>query len=350
MSTITGAADVSPSQSAFVRQMSANSQAPGERKINFHSKILYPSVAVLALAACGGSSTSSESLISDPVDIVTSAVEATVGRDSLNSAASFPMRYTLNEPGGSQATIQSGVGLVEVIDEDTIQITLEQGDTPVQLTSTIAGGDDFTGLINGETVSISLAKGSDTILAFLDADADASGFGLTGIYGFETPADRIPLLGAGSVVYDRSGLASAYIATSGDTEILVVNQPGSTNPSLTINFDNGDVFGTLFDGTAMVDLEDDGSMNDTLNLTVTMDGNISSGDITGDVSLAANVDLGSNPGNVDLSPTVSDSFVDATLYGYDANVVGGNFQATSQFDDNGETIDAVVGGTFFTAN
>ena len=64
MSIITGAADVSPSQSAFVRQMGANSQAPGERKINFHSKILYPSVAVLALAACGSSSSNEEAAFS----------------------------------------------------------------------------------------------------------------------------------------------------------------------------------------------------------------------------------------------------------------------------------------------
>lgn len=307
-------------------------------------------VSAIAISACGGSDTSGENLISNPIDIVTSAVEATVEGDSLNSAASFPLRYTLNEPGDSQASIQQGVGRVEVIDEDTIQITLQQGDTPVELISIAPGNDRFTGLVDGEVATVNLARGSGTILAFLEADTAENDFGLTGIYGFETPESRLPIAN-GNTVYDTAGLATAYVASSDDSETLRVNQDAATNPALTINFGTGDVFGTLFNGTATVDLEDDGSKNDTLNLTVEiMNGSISSGDITGEVSLVANVDLGTSAANVDLSPTVSDSFVDATVYGYDANVVGGNFQATSQFNDGSETFDAVVGGTFFTVN
>lgn len=299
--------------------------------------------AVALLAACGGGGTGDpvEAISSDPDDIVTSSVVA-AGGDDLNNPASFPLYYSLNIPGDTQATVQRGTGLVEVLDASTIRVTLEEGDDPVTFTES---GGQYVATVDGETLTLDFSEGSGGILAFLDNDFDTGGPGVSAIYGFETNVADLP---SGTVSYTNAGAGRswAYIATEDDPDVLALEQ--TSNPSLTVDFAGGTVTGTLFDGNALVDLADDGSADDTLNVTATIaNGSISGGSIAGEVALSATVDV-TGLGNVDLDPIVSASGVDGKVFGIDANVVGGTFEADTQYDiGEPDRLDGTIVGTFF---
>jgi len=299
-----------------------------------------------ALGACGGGSGGSAvDLSPDTNDIIVTSVEATGPGDSLDAAETFQIYYSLVFQPDGTPIIQVGRGQIDVINADTIAFTRQEGDTPTEFTAITPGSDTYEGDLGGSTATITLSKGTGGTLAYLQGDTADNGFGLAGIYGFETPIADLP---SGAVVYNNAGLATAYIAEEGSPDNIQVFQPGSTNPALTVNFGTGSVTGTLFDGTADIDLADDGTANDILNLVVTIEnGSISSGDITGNVSLAADVDVFGD-GNIDLAPTVSSSAVDASIFGSTGNVVAGTFEADSQYNLDGESIGAAVGGTFFT--
>lgn len=307
--------------------------------------IILSAICLSSVAACSGGDSVSIDLTRDTNDVAVDTVEAT-GADSLNSAAPFPIRYSLISQPNGQPVVEVGRGLIEVIDAETIELTRQEGETPTRFTSVSAGSSEYTGTVDGNTVTLTLAEGSGTILAYLEGDVADNDFGFAGVYGFETPVDDLP---SGSVVYNSGGLATAFIAVEADDpENLQIIQEAATNPSLAVDFGNNLVTGDLFIGTGTVDLDDD-MAEDTLNLTVSIaNGTINDGVIGGDISLMADVDLAVGGPSVDLNPTVSSSMVDATVYGITGNVVGGTFEGKGTFNDGSGALNYGIGGTFFT--
>ncbi len=301
--------------------------------------------ALVITSACGGSgSTDTNSLLLDPTDVTVTPVAAT-GSDNLSAAGSFPFYYVLNNPGEPQSTIQTGIGIVTVTDANTMSFMLEDGSEMVALTS--PDGLNFDGTVEGDSVFIQVLRGSGTTLGYLDSPG-TDDFGLTGIYGFETEVAALP---GGNATYDSSGLARAYIATEDEPDLLQLTQEPSTNPALTVAFDTGEVTGTLFDGTAPINFNDDGPLDDTLNVQVDIaNGSISDGVLSGEITLVATVDEAGGD-MIDLLPNVSQSAVDGRVFGASGNVIGGTFEAVTDFDTGEEErINGAIGGTFFTVD
>ncbi len=309
---------------------------------------------LLSLVACGGSGGDNPvdqggpDITPDP-DLVYADGQP-VTRDSY-VGKTFPVSLIVEAPNGSEIPTRQ-TGTLEYIDADTARLTYNGKTTEFNFRSAF-GNENWTSGVtdsNGNLISdLILDRPTDEVRGvtignsfFPDAQL-ASG---AGFFGFSTPENNL----TGSATYSSSSNTNLFVTTTswvdenGDdttfTRVNEVKEITSGNTRLAVDFNNGTVSGTLFDGSySTTDDRQGGSNFVTHDLTVVIENGVVSGSgFTGDVSLettassnpreVVNGGVGPQGPTVASVVTINSQAVDGMFLGHAAEGVGATFEAT----------------------
>lgn len=285
------------------------------------------------LAACAEEPPEPGPLTREPDDVSTPQPEAT-GPVSLDDFAgrTFPYPYAgggIGEVNGGQAFVQRGVGSVVINDDLTeVRVTLEEGDDPPLLTRPEQRLNFFSGQSFDD---------SDIIagMSFVPTEVAAefswnSRFGSAwGFVGFETPAAARPT--EGTAIYGRTRfvLPTLVLAPEGD-EFDTGFTPSSDAIAMSIDFATGDVTGVVFRGFGNFDFEGDFSQNDRIDIEASIvNGRWADGEIRGEVTFTATLDIDERGMPVDLPLDVIESDVSGMLFGEFVQAAGVTYSGSA---------------------
>jgi polyhydroxyalkanoate synthesis repressor PhaR len=247
----------------------------------------------------------------------------------------FPIRYAVTRDAAPQASAGTGVGTVEVVDADTLIVTLE-GQAPLTLSRT--GADAF-----GDG-AVTFTRDDAGAAQYLFLSGGASERGLAAAFGFETPVAARPAVAS----YMATSAATLYIAPEGSGTGIRVGGSGSVNLLALFSGSGGTITGTLIDGRETVDFDADGVVNDTFSVTTTLDGAITEGGFTGTLGGSASVSIAGGPAR-DLGLVLGNSVATGSFFGPAAEVASGTYGADVTFTPPGEPVRAGRLSGFFLA-
>ena len=269
------------------------------------------------LVGCGGGG-------DDTLDIKeTSDGRILSGSDPVGAAdfvsRTFQLLFASAEDVAPQATATTGTGSVRVVDDNTIVITLPgQAAKTYNRISSTAFADGTGEVLSSEDI------GSARYLYKSGGDPATD---LLGAYGFETPVALRPV----TATYNGTSASEVYFVPDGSAIGLWLFEAGTVDLVANFSGSGGTIRGTLFDGEFVgVDLQNDGTADDTLFLLTTLNGVIDSKGFGGTVDGFAAFSLpGNSLGNLNL--TLSDTSVDGKFFGNEANVVADTYAADMAF-------------------
>jgi len=277
--------------------------------------------ATALLTACGGTTSTS--------NVVTALPENTVGLSGL--------RFNVidSDESGSGGNFlyreDNGENTINVIDADTIEYVTTEFGAERALTFNFNEDTGFWEWDAGGATPVQFemeSKGSDYFVFSLTDESD--GFVVEGGFGIAT--NLMPNLDTVTYSSDASSriLARSSTAGVGDSNFSISSNDGVR---LEVNFMNGSLAGTVFDGFGLVDLDDDGALDDRIELVVDIAGNVSGSGFTATVSGgAASFDLDDDGvGSETAVFTLSNTDADGTFYGSNAGLVSGTWEGDYSF-------------------
>jgi hypothetical protein len=231
----------------------------------------------------------------------------------------FPAMYVNAEDGSPEALTEAGVGSVEVVNSDTIVITLP-GNTPrtFDRISATEFSDGF-----GETLTF---EDLGAARYFYKSAGDPASE-ILGAFGFETPVSLRPV----SARYGATSASILLLVPSGSEQWVPVVGSGTLDLIATFDGSGGRISGTIIDASQAVDFMGDGSADDLLSVRTTLDGVINQGGFDGTFAGSASVFLPGYPGPQDLNPVLSSPTVSGKFFGPSAGTVSGNYGADYTF-------------------
>lgn len=275
----------------------------------------------LGLAGCGGG----ETIIVQPQEFTgpVSAVDY-VGR-------TFPVFFLIGESGDPSARTFAGEGSITYNSATSLVLRLP-GASAVTLTrsGSSALGTTYSGLTDGmEPVEVLISDFSSTEAFRLLSTADPD-LTVLGGFGFETAVADRPASGT----YNTAG---AVFLTADNVGAFL---PAAGSGSLTADFTNGNISGTLLDADPVaVALAGDNLTPDDLAMTFFLEnGVINSNGFRGDVGVSAELVVDGSGAPVVLGTTVTGDSAEGSFYGDEAEVVAGTFDADVRLTDSGGTL------------
>jgi hypothetical protein len=270
-----------------------------------------------ALSGCGGGGGGGDD--DEAGIVVTPDGRVLAGSEPIQPAdfvgRTFPLLFASAEDGAAQATTTTGQGSVEVVDADTIIITLpgRPARTFDRISSTEysnAFGDVRTFEGNG-------------VSEYFYQTGGAPGAALIGAYGFETPVGARPV----TARYGARSASVVFYAPDGSPGWVGLGGPGTVDLIATFDGSGGRIEGTLIDASQFVDFLEDGTADDVFSLRTTLDGVINRGGFGGTVNGTASVAIAGSVGPQDLGLSLANSSVDGKFFGTEADVVSGSYAA-----------------------
>ncbi|MEL7105290.1 MAG: hypothetical protein AAGM21_05175 [Pseudomonadota bacterium] len=276
--------------------------------------------AAASLAACGSEGT----LLVQPVEFTGPVTSADyIGK-------TFPVFFLLGESGDPSARTFAGEGTITYNSADTLTLRLP-GASAVTLTrsGSSALGTSYSGLTDGSDpveVLVSDFASTEAFRLISTADPDLT---VLGGFGFETAADDRPASGTYST-------AGAVFLTAENVSAFL---PAAGSGTLTADFVNGDISGTLLDADPVaVALAGDNLTPDDLAMTFFLEnGVITQAGFRGGVGVSAELNVDGGPPVV-LGTTVTGDGAEGAFYGDAAEVVAGTFEADVRLTDSGGTL------------
>lgn len=277
------------------------------------------------LAACGGGGTTGTGggiggggtvgIVQSPDGRILAGSSPIVPNDFVGRT--FPLTFLVGQDRTPQSQSARAVGQMEVVDNDTLILTLTTGD--VRLVRTGASTfEDPSGTVL-EIEDFGAAR-----YLFLDA-ADTTG---RFAYGFETPVAARPV----TARFNRISASTVLIDTPGVSNRLVMNAPGTVDLQATFTGSGGTITGTMFDGREFVDIDDDGT-NEELFLRTTLNGTINEGGFTGTVGGSAQVERAGSLADANL--VLSNTSADGKFFGTAAQVASGTYDVDAVITPQG---------------
>lgn len=275
----------------------------------------------LGLTGCGGG----ETLIVQPQEFTGPVTAADyVGR-------TFPVFVVIGESGDPSARTFASEGSITYNSATSLVLRLP-GSSPVTLTRSGSSGlgTTYSGLTNGSdpvTVLISDVASTDAFRLVSTADTDLT---LLGGFGFETAVADRPASGTYST-------AGAVFLTAENVGAFL---PAAGSGTLTADFTNGNISGTLLDADPVsVALAGDNFTPDDLAMTFFLEnGVINSSGFQGDVGVTAELVVDGSGAPEVLGTTVTGDSVEGTFYGDAAEFMAGTFEADVRLSDSGGTL------------
>jgi hypothetical protein len=275
--------------------------------------MLVAGLGALGLAGCGGGDDDETGIEVLPDGRVLAGSDAITPEDYVGRT--FPVLFTSARDAEPQATTEVGQGSVEVVDADTIVITLPgRAARTFDRISSTEFSDGFGDVLTFED--------DGAAQYFVQTDGDPADL-LLGAYGFETPVTSRPL----SARYGATSASVLVYVPDGSTVGYWLGAPGSVDLLATFTGSGGRIQGTLFDTTATVDFAGDGIADDELSARVTLDGVIDAAGFGGTVDGSASVALAGSADAQDLGLVLSNSAVDGKFFGTKADIAAGNYAA-----------------------
>jgi hypothetical protein len=265
----------------------------------------------IGLAACGGGDdddldialASDGRVLSGSADI---EPEDFVGR-------TFPAMYAGAEDASPQALTESGVGSVEVLDTDTIVVSLPGG--APRTFGRISATEFSDGF--GDTLTF---EDLGAVQYFFKSAGDPASE-ILGVFGFETPVSLRPV----SARYGATSASHLFIVPSGSERWVPVFGSGTLDLIARFDGSGGRISGTLIDASQTVDFMGDGVADDQLSVRTTLDGVINKGGFDGTFAGSASVYLPGYPGPQDLNPVLSSPTASGKFFGPSAGIVSGTY-------------------------
>lgn len=304
--------------------------------------MLVAGLGALGLAGCGGGDDDETGIEVLPDGRVLAGSDAITPEDY--AGRTFPVLFLSARDEEPQATTEVGQGSVEVVDPDTIVITLPGH--AARIFDRISATEFRDG--RGDVLTFVDEAAFDdegAVQYFYQSDGDPAG-DLGGAYGFETPVTSRPLsaryraVSASIVRYVPDGSPVGYWLGGGGTVDLLATFTGS----------GGRIQGTLIDTTDTVDFAGDGIADDELSARVTLDGVIDAAGFGGTVDGSASVALAGSADAQDLGLVVSNSTVDGKFFGTEADIAAGNYAADTELTRPGGATETGKLSGFFIAD
>ncbi|MBT8413063.1 MAG: hypothetical protein KJO30_01935 [Boseongicola sp.] len=298
------------------------------------------------LAACSGGGAdggSGDRLFADGTPIDGTDLASYIGK-------SFQVRMSFAEDDATQATVGVTSGTVEIIDVDTIDVTLGD-DSPVGPAGTTRFTRDGSAFfINTDGYRINYDD--LTVTQFFLTSEESEPTLVTGVFGFVTPESGYPTT-FNTLTFDVRSYAWFNLAGDGSSEFAELygeNFAGEKAVDLTVNFDTDAVTGTLFDGDALVNLDGDPDDDDLLAIVLTMDGTLGPNGITGTFTGTASSDIDDDGIDVEaLTFTATNTSVNADLFGNTPERISGVFSGDFTLGDGAGLSVSGEGAGFFDA-
>jgi hypothetical protein len=276
---------------------------------------------VAGLAACGGGGVPEAGGGTGEDRIVTAITTTPDGRVLAGSerivptdfvGRTFPLSFYFGDDGPPRQQTVTGIARLEVVDTDTLVVTRD-GERSSFVRS---GANEFR---DGSGRVLQIADlGAMRLVGITDGTS-----GLLGTFGLETPVAARPVTAffsgrsVSSLLIDLDGLGSVVGMTATDVVRLHATFSGSS----------GTIWGTLFDGSTDVDLDNSGT-DDRLFVQLGMNGNVTEGGFTGTISGSADAVLDHSGSALEnLSPLLSNSSVNGKFFGTAAQVASGTYSA-----------------------
>jgi hypothetical protein len=249
----------------------------------------------------------------------------------------FPLIFASSQDGAVQATTGTGRGSVEVVDADTIIVTLPG--LPTRTFDRISDtefSDAFGDVLTVEDFGSA---------QYLFQSAGNPGGDFLGTYGFETPV-------AGRPVTARYGGTSASVivfAPEGSPGWIGFGGGGTLDLIATFDGSGGRIEGTLIDTDGFVDFFEDGTADDRFFIRTTLDGTIDQRGFSGTVKGDASVDPAGLAGRDTVNLALSDTTVDGKFFGPEADVASGSYAGNYTMTPAGAPADSGTLSGFFVA-
>ncbi len=270
--------------------------------------------------APGGGSTGPFAIEMTPDGRILAGSDAIAAGDYLGRT--FPIQVATTRDASLQATTGTGIGTVEVVDADTLIITL-QGQAPFTLSR--SGADAFS---DG---SVTFTRDDVGAAQYLFLSGGATGQGLLAAFGFETPVGSRPVVAS----YGGTSAATVYFAPDGSDTGIRVDGGGSVDLVAIFSGSGGIITGTLLDGRETLDFDADGLANDVFAVTTTLDGTITEGGFTGTVGGSSSVSIAGGPAQ-DLGLVLGNTSATGRFFGPAAEVAAGTYGADATLTPSGE--------------
>jgi hypothetical protein len=313
-------------------------------------------IGCLGLAACGGGGGSATPTTGGtggtdtagppggggipPLDIV----QLPDGRVLAGSAAiasgdfvgrTFPLQFAMLLDDPPQSRSSADMGTVQVVDNDTLIISLPGG-TPFPLTR-VSPNQFSDGSVTVDVEDFGAAR-------YLFLSAGDPGVEFLSTYGFETPVVSRPV----SARYNATSAAGVFFTQDGSANGARVFARGTVDLVANFSGSGGTITGTLLDGSETIDFDDVGGANDRLFVTTTLDGTITEGGFTGTVGGSSSVSIAGGPPQ-DLNLVLSNSSATGKFFGTAADVASGIYGADAAFTPPGGTTQQGRLSGFFVA-
>lgn len=289
----------------------------------------------VVLTGCGGGDDDEAGIVVTPDGRVLAGSDAIRPADYVGRT--FPLLFAGAKDGTVQATTETGRGTVEVVDADTIIITLpgQPARTFARISST-EYSDAFGDVLTFE---------DDGVAQYFFQTGGVPGTELLGAYGFETPVAARPK----TARYGARSASVVLFAPEGSPGWVGLGGGGTLDLIATFDGSGGRIEGTLIDTSEWVDFLEDGTADDRLFLRTTLDGVINRGGFGGTVEGSASVAIAGTVGPQDLGLTLSNSTVDGKFFGTEAEVVSGTYAADATIIPPGGPAEAGKLSGFFIA-
>lgn len=281
----------------------------------------------LWLAACGGGDTAAPARPIAPQDDgrILAGSAPIVPADFVGRT--FPLVFELTENGAPEARSETGLGSVQVVDNDTLLVTLPGRDVrrfardPANTNTFV----DASG-VSAEFTDYGPAR-------YLSVETP---FGLSAAYGFETPASARPA----SATYAARSASVVVLTIPGRETAIGVGGEGSVRLTATFTGSGGTITGTLFDNFSLpvslaeVDL-DTNAVQDELYMRTTLDGTVTETGFTGTVTGTATVRMNGG-GDQDFGLSLDATSATGKFFGPSAQAVAGTYSADAEFTIPGQ--------------
>lgn len=279
----------------------------------------------LVLAGCGGGGGDDATpltIVETPDGRILAGAEEIVAGDYVSRT--FPLLFALVVDGSPQSNTSAAEGTIEVVDADTLIITLP-GETPSRFDR--SSSTQFTEAGGGVVFTVEDFGGSQ----YFFKSGGAPELGFVAAYGFETPVVSRPV----SARYTAVSAADVYFAPDGSQFGLGVNGAGTVDLQANFSGSGGTITGVLLDGSQTIDFLNDGTADDEVFIRTTLDAVINEGGFTGTVDGSSSVSIAGGPAQ-DLNLVLSNSSATGKFYGTAAQAASGVYGADATFSPPGQ--------------